>query len=413
MERMNLSEEDGKKVEAFPIDRTRGILVPAMEWMIFDEMQNAAKALFDAAMTRAEQDGKVVICGDIKQQDAIATKGLGMHRFLKTWDGIEMRAKEMEETLQQLEMKQKEDTKAVKDIEKVRTECGRLRRAAEAKNKMESKGSTRVVKLDGSRAMRSTTTNEMNDMLDVCVLEHTQKEKQSVGKQELVNYMRDNEQEMKDAWFQREQCGEIREEHYSTGGWSVQQIEHEPQKTDTRVAPVFAAFAGMDLLGKGIKKTFPAGRCVAGSEKNNTARLLFKRQHGFEPFRDQQLVPDYAYNEIFLVTTGAPCVAFSLAGKQNGQTDARGLHYVEQADGYIRAKVPVILFEQVPEARQILSKDWIAKKTGKSPQDQLVEKLRDNGYTVPDGPDGKAGMILNAARLGGVLTGKDYSLLQL
>ena len=58
MERMNLSEEDQKKVEAFPIDRTRGLSVPAMEWMIFDEMQNAPKSLFDAATTRAEQDDK-------------------------------------------------------------------------------------------------------------------------------------------------------------------------------------------------------------------------------------------------------------------------------------------------------------------------------------------------------------------
>ena len=66
---------------------------------------------------------------------------------------------------------------------------------------------------------------------------------------------------------------------------------------------------------------------------------------------------------------------------------------MEQADGYIRAKVSVILFEQVPEARQTLIKDWKAKSTGKSPQDQLVEKLRNNGYTVPNGPDGNAGIV--------------------
>ena len=101
----------------------------------------------------------------------------------------------------------------------------------------------------------------------------------------------------------------------------------------------------------------------------------------------------YAYDKIFLVTTGAPCVAFSLAGGERGQTDTRGLHDVEHADGYIRGKVPVTLFEQVAEVRQILNKDWKARKTGRSPQDQLVEKLRSNGYTVPNGPDGHAGII--------------------
>ena len=99
-------------------------------------MQNAPKSLGDAAVTRAEQDGKVVICGDIKQQDAIATKGLGMHRFLDAWDGIEVRVKEMEETMHHLEMNRKEDNTTVKDVEKVRTEYERLQKATEAKNKM-------------------------------------------------------------------------------------------------------------------------------------------------------------------------------------------------------------------------------------------------------------------------------------
>ena len=169
---------------------------------------------------------------------------------------------------------------------------------------------------------------------------------------------------------------------------------------------MFSAFSGMGLLGKGIKTTFMAGKCAGGSEKNNTARVLFKRQHGFEHVRDQQLVPDYAYDKMFLVATGAPCVAFSLAERQKGQTDARGLHYVEQADGYIIAKVSDILFEQVPEARKILNKDWKARKAGKSPQDQLVENLKSNGSTVPNGPDGQAGIVLNAADLGGVLDRK-------
>ena len=75
----------------------------------------------------------------------------------------------MEEALHQLEAKKTEDSKVVRDIEKCRTECEKLQKAVGAKQRMEAKGSTRVVRLDRSRAMKSTTTNEMNDMLDVRV----------------------------------------------------------------------------------------------------------------------------------------------------------------------------------------------------------------------------------------------------
>ena len=71
-----------------------------------------------------------------------------------------------------------------------------------------------------------------------------------------------------------------------------------------------------------------------------------------------------------------------------------------QADDYIKARVPVILFEQVWEARDILKSDPVAKK---SPQDQLVQKLEEAGYIVPKGPDGQAGIVINAADQGSVL----------
>jgi predicted ribonuclease YlaK len=87
MERIQMSEENRKRVEAFPIDKTRGISVPAHEQMIFDEMQSAPTSLWDAAMTRAEEFGKVVLCGDTNQIDTINVKGLGMKRFLEAWKG--------------------------------------------------------------------------------------------------------------------------------------------------------------------------------------------------------------------------------------------------------------------------------------------------------------------------------------
>ena len=71
-----MSKENRKKMEAFPIDRTPGIFVPAREQMTFDEMQNAPKSLWDAAMTRAEEFGKVVLCGDTNKIDATNIKGL-------------------------------------------------------------------------------------------------------------------------------------------------------------------------------------------------------------------------------------------------------------------------------------------------------------------------------------------------
>ena len=95
----------------------------------------------------------------------------------------------------------------------------------------------------------------------------------------------------------------------------VRQTEDEPDTSKQR-APIFASFAGMDLLGMGLRKTFEAGKCIGGSEWNNSARLLFRREHGFDPFEDHEDVPDYAYKHVFMVTTGAPCVAFSRAGSQ-------------------------------------------------------------------------------------------------
>ncbi len=395
MERMKLSETDRKKVEAFPIDRTRGISVPANEWMIFDEMQNAPKSLFDAAMTRAEQFGKVVICGDVKQQDVAANKGLGMHRFLDTWDNIGTRMDDAKQTLDKTTSLGDTNDKQIRENKKAHIEHERIKLATEAKEEMIAEGTTKVLRLDGSRAMRSATTNSINNLLDVCQIEESSQllrgDQLHTDAQEIDKLLQERRPNTTCLFANRSQLAD-----------SDYEEEEEPKEQ----APIFAAFAGMDLFGRGIKKGFSAGKCVGGSEINNTARLLFKRHHGFEPFRDQQLVPKDAYNKIFMVTTGAPCIAFSKAGSQKGQTDERGLHYVDQADTYIEAQVPIILFEQVPEARQILDKDWKSRNKAKSPQEQLVDKLIAGGYTVPEGTDGKPGVILNAAEHGSVLDRK-------
>ena len=469
MERIQMSEENRKKVEAFPIDRTRGISVPAHEQMIFDEMQNAPKSLWDAAMTRAEEYGKVVLCGDINQIDAINTKTLGMKRFLESWDGgLKEKLAKVEaevDKLQEQVDKATESNKAQAE-KKLRDKKYEMRPLANAFEGFEiMRRSTRVIDLGGSRALRSKSSSCITSFLNVCKVEQEEirgqdlqvmgedaltEASQKSGEVEVERTTRSEicqvdtsvvdetscdrwhksprdtvmeklaDREMQD-WAKDVVSGtdaQIRQSALvaravtkkdttiiaRNSKQEINQAEGRKRPhTTAQQAPIFASFAGMDLLGMGLTRTFKAGKCVGGSECNNSARLLFRREHGFEPFRDHENVPSYAYKHIFMVTTGAPCVAFSKAGLQKGQSDKRGCYYVAQVDAYIQAEVPVILFEQVREAREILRGDSVANGRKMSPQDQLVEKLEEAGYVVPKGPDGKAGFVMNAANQGSVL----------
>ena len=420
MERMGMSEENAKKIEPFPIDRTRGISVPAGEWMIFDEMQNAPASLFKAAMTRAERYGKVVICGDKVQKDVASTKPLGMEKFLDAWSSMESVHKqavlETEECQRKLqgEMTTGQKIDLTRKLEVAEMKELKWAKANAAKQQMQDSRTTQVVILDGSKAMRNLSTNNMNAMLEVCRMEQSGQEVLKIGQEKAMRTEADSRELFEACKVEKEVWKKTQETLTWKMGKAIQRQQIEKanaakqqtegvDKVDTREAPVFASFAGMDLLGKGIKKKFKESRCIGGSEINSSARVLFEREHGFAPFRDHRLVPGYAYEKVFLVTTGAPCVAFSRAGKQKGQTDTRGCHYVDQVDAYTRAGVPVILFEQVPEARRVLPSDWKAGRKGKSPQEQLVDKLEAGGYHVPTGADGQAGLLLNAAHCGSVL----------
>jgi hypothetical protein len=159
MERIQMSEENRKRVEAFPIDRTRGISVRAHEKMIFDEMQNAPKSLWGAAMARAEEFGKVVLCGDINQTDAIDVKSLGMRRFLEAWkdtgakDTLDRCQAEVHE-LHKLD--DAADSLATKTLmeNKLKDKEREMRKAQNALDGREAMNhSTRVIELDGSRAL--------------------------------------------------------------------------------------------------------------------------------------------------------------------------------------------------------------------------------------------------------------------
>ena len=310
-------------------------------------------------------------------------------------------------------------------------EMSKAQRAIDGRHAMND--STKVIRLDGSRALRSKTANCVADFLNACPVEqmsHEEAQRKFEAYQEKVQAERDTEPKQEGSRMSKEEeeeylwyTGHARQMEYDsdyteemtdkecnikdtvkqTEQKRISQTERKRPNTTPQQAPIFASFAGMDLLGIGLRKTFKAGKCVGGSEWSNSARLLFNREHGFDPFGDHDNVPDYAYKHVFMVTTGAPCVAFSRAGKQKGQSDRRGCYYVSQADDYIRAKVPVILFEQVREARDILKNDSMSRASGLSPHDQLVQKMEEAGYVVPTGPDGKPGIVINAADQGSVL----------
>jgi phosphate starvation-inducible protein PhoH len=89
------AETLASQVEAFPIDRARGISVPKGEWMIADEMQNAYSPLFICLMTRAETGAKVVLCGDPQQSDlAGGKKPSGMMLVVKAYERLLCDAKD-------------------------------------------------------------------------------------------------------------------------------------------------------------------------------------------------------------------------------------------------------------------------------------------------------------------------------
>ena len=106
---------------------------------------------------------------------------------------------------------------------------------------------------------------------------------------------------------------------------------------------------------------------------------------------------------VYAVVSGAICVAFSSAGHQLGSTDIRGSLYENQIPGFIRAQIPVILLEQVPECRSLLAKDRRSQALGSSPQQRVVTMLQEAGYHVPCWDDSLPGQIIRATAFGSAI----------
>jgi len=341
-------EELMNRVEAWPIDRTRGLSVPAGEWMVADEMQNTQLSLYACMLTRAERGAKVVLCGDVHQCDLPETRRGGMEQIVDSWKKLQVEA---------------EAATANGDAE-----GNPAHRAAAERRDMLSR-SFRYVELDSTCQMRNAQNSVLTDWIRE--VEGTRKKVSSKVRK-----------------VQRPSAVTTR----------VNQVA-----ADSGLVLAYSAYAGLDNFGCSAAAGCPGLVVVGGSEIDSVAREAFRRRHRFAPFGNQLQVPSHAMGAVYVATAGAPCVAYSPAGLQHGRGDHRGLHYEMQVAGFVEAQIPVCALEQVPECRQILEGDTYSKEQGTSPQDRVVSMFRKGGYTVPEGSDGRPGQLMRATLFGGTV----------
>ena len=359
-----------KAVESYPIDRTRGLSLPQGEWMIADEMQNCQHSLFGCVATRAEAGSKVVMCGDIEQMDIAVTKNRpgGMQAMVQSWTALHTLTANKATTSEA------------------------LKRADWASQQLTTlQGSFRMINLGRDCNVRDSKNNAFtNWVMDLGKGVDTTKPQ--------INIIEDgNQTNTDDTW--NDNIRVTRQEVSDT----IDKLH--PTDPETPV-PFFSAFAGLNNLGCGIAKGIPQLAAVGGSENNVVAQEAFRLRHGYRPFPDQTRVAPHSLKGIYVVGAGAPCVAYSPAGSQNGITDPRGLHYVDQVNTYIAAQVPILVLEQVPECQNILHNDYRSRQIQRSPHATMIAQLRSNGYHVPQHTyKGKTtdGILIRATDVGGVV----------
>ena len=332
-----------QKVEAYPIDRVRGLSIPESEWMIADEMQNTRLTLFNCLMTRAERGAKVVLCGDIEQCDLGETgAGSGMRKVVDSWRGLQV------------------DSERIPDNPQTTQQCQEARRTLQALAQEFT-----YIELDNTCQMRNIKSSAFSD------------------------------------WMQRIESTR-KQTHSKATEKGVSRITLLHSTTSMRI-PTYSAYAGLDNLGHGAQQGCPELQSIGGSENDPSAREAFRRRHAYSAFSNQKKVPTHMLEGVYVVFAGAPCIAYSQAGNQRGATDPRGNDYETQIQRYTDAQVPIIVLEQVTQVQQISPHDLKSYRLRTSPQQRVVDKLQKAGYHLPDGTSGRPGQQMNAVQFGGTV----------
>ena len=334
--RLDLDEALKDKVQAYPFDRIRGISMRPRTWLLGDEAQNMSYPLLQCMVNRTEKNSKFIATGDTSQSDMTFKKGemCGLEMLFAGW-------------------------KLAQDKEPVEVNDSSVRQ---------------------------------DDSIDISVL------RKSMRVVKLKNSIRNTEGINVRKWLQQLPKQLKDAAKITTGNSAINHIVQQEAKT---LVPVFASFAGVDNLGQAVchktclKSKFEF-QVVGGSETDPDARAAFRRRNRFESFYENKSVTDRMLRGIYVLVSGAPCVAYSIAGAQRGRSSKIGMHYIEQVDAYVSSKIPVVILEQVEGVTSILPRDKVSNSDGKTPQQLVEDKFRAGGYHVKT-------KVINAADFGGLV----------
>ena len=152
---------------------------------------------------------------------------------------------------------------------------------------------------------------------------------------------------------------------------------------DETMIKIFEAFAGYGTSSFALKQLGVEHELVGFSEIDKYAIECFKNNHCTKSLLDDWYAP-LNYGDITkinwsevpdfdLLTGGFPCQAFSTAGKQKGEADARGVLGLELTRALIEKQPKYFLFENV--------KGFMSKRF-KETREKFVQSWVDAGYSV-------------------------------
>ena len=162
---------------------------------------------------------------------------------------------------------------------------------------------------------------------------------------------------------------------------NIRAQETEPQTRHETIPPVAAdLFAGAGGgIGAFAKMGFRAGACC---EQGYIQQLALKDRYGVDAIKDWGDMRPHHFRGTFTVISCSPCTTFSTAGHKNGLEHKRGQYYPKQVQEATRARVPLIIIENVERVTEDMP--HTNPKTGKpereSPMNLLKKQLSQQGY---------------------------------